>query len=439
MEASNNTEQATTELAVDLSTAPNRRRSLDADENVGKTIHVYQCDSLLGAGGMGKVYLAYHTHLERPCALKILHPRETELFEEYRHRFLEEGRAAAALNHPHIVTTHAIGEVQERHFLEMEFVAGGTLSNLVRERKQLLVLRALGIACKLASGLAAAHRQQILHQDLKLENVLLTPDGQPKICDFGLAKRVFIGDRHLENTLVGTPSHMAPELFQGARTSPASDVYALGVCLFQMLTGKIPFEGETIRDQVQAAATQPIPSLRRIRNDVPLVVVDGIERMLAKNPDNRLQDGFEAFQLLTAILGELRDIESLLNEAFEHETHISWSRWQDGFRLTAKLDGGRHQDVFVVPSDHKTEQRLLVIYSLCAPVQKSFFENALRLNAELSHAGIAIREIDGESYFVMQNTYPRGTADPQEVRESVLEIAEQADIIEKVLTGKDIH
>lgn len=433
-------EQITTELAVDLSTATDKRQRLGiSDDVVGRMVHVYHCDSLLGAGGMGRVYLAFHSQLERPCALKILHPREQELFDEYRRRFLEEGKAAAALNHPNIVTTHAIGEANQHHFLEMEFVAGGTLANLVRDRQQLLLLRALTLAAQISGGLAAAHRQQILHQDLKLENVLMTPGGKPKICDFGLAKRVIVGNSADDKALVGTPSHMAPELFQGSRTSPASDVYALGVCLYQMLTGSLPFPGKTIREQVQAAATQPIPSIRRLRSDIPLVLVDGLERMLAKNPRNRPQDGFEASQLLHAILGELRDIESLLNDAFEHVRTVTWKPWKDGFKLTVKLPDNRKQDVFVVPSDHNAEQRLLVIYSLCSPVESSFFENALRMNAELSHGGIAIREIDGQSFFVMQNTYPRGTADPQEVRDSVLEIATFGDVIEKSLTGQDIH
>ena len=160
----------------------------------GTDLHVYQCQSLIGRGGMGMVYLATHRDLGRQCALKILLPRLAERDPEYVERFLHEGRAVATLDHPNIVTAHAIGEERGYRFLEMELITGRALNHIVRDDGPLSPMHATSLISQIASGLGTAHAKGIIHQDLKLENILLTSSGIPKIADFGLAKRISADD-----------------------------------------------------------------------------------------------------------------------------------------------------------------------------------------------------------------------------------------------------
>jgi serine/threonine-protein kinase len=406
---------------------------------IGRTLDVYHCQSLLGRGGMGWVYLAEHRHLGRQCALKILSPQLVEQDLHYLEHFWNEGRAAAALMHPHIVTTHAIGEAEGYHFIEMELVRGRSLQDSL-EQGPLSVLRATSLLCQIAEGLAAAHQAGILHRDLKPDNILLTHRGVPKIGDFGLAKRLIPDPRsRLRETLAGTPQFMAPELFRGERASPASDVYALGICYFLLLTGRLPFARSNLNDLMLAALHEPLPSVRDACPGATLDVVECLRLLTARSPENRPRSGLEASHMLHAVLGHLRDVETLMHDAFDATPAVTWTRKADRFCLRVTLPDGRGQTVYVESSDHPSEQRLLTIFSTCCRVEHSYFERALRLNGVVSHGGIAIRDLDGESYFVMLDTYPSATVDTDEIRKSVLEIARQADLIEQELTGSDVH
>ncbi|SFJ59715.1 serine/threonine protein kinase [Planctomicrobium piriforme] len=403
----------------------------------GTEIDRYRLQSLLGKGGMGWVFLAQHQQLNRPCAVKILSPSLVRKDPDYLERFHVEGQAAASLNHANIVTIHAIGQSNGRHFLEMEFVPGRSLQRVVSENP-LLPTRAATIALGIANGLAAAHRVGIVHRDLKPDNVLLTHHGIPKISDFGLAKRLH-GSAVKEGpgTLAGTPHFMAPELFLGEPATPASDVYALGVSLFVMITGRVPFTGDGFADLAHSIQHDAAPNIRDLKPDVPLELCECLGLMMEKSPTNRPANGIEASQLLQAVLGQVRDVESLLHTAFDHEPHVEWVREGARYRFCVTLPNGRRQIVFVETSDHDLTERLLQIYSLCCPAESHFHREALRLNSEIPHGAIALRDINGTEYFVTLNNYPLGTVDAEEIRRSVLELAEYADSIELKLTGED--
>ncbi|HUG90235.1 MAG TPA: serine/threonine-protein kinase [Planctomycetaceae bacterium] len=410
----------------------------ESDQLVGRCLHIYECHSLLGRGGMGRVYLARHLDLHRPCALKILSPRAAARDVDYVQRFQLEGRAAAALVHPNVVTIHAIGQCDSLHYLEMEFVAGPSLAQLVRDEGRLTPIRATALATRVAEGLAAAHRQNIVHRDLKPDNVLLTHQGIPKIADFGLAKRIVSGTDHSRH-LAGTPNFMAPELFDGCPATPASDVYALGATYFLLLTGRFPYVAGSLSRLMQAVRYDPLPSVRSEFPDIPLEMAECLNLLMAKCPDARPRSAIGAAQLLAAVWGQVRDIESLLIEALHDHPGVTWTRTGSRYRLNVQLAEGRRQTVLVEPSEHAAAERLLVISSLCCPAQPEYFEQALRLNGEMAHGSLAIRELDGRPMFCVVNSYPRSTVDPEEVRRSVLEIAIRADAVEKLLTGADDH
>ena len=403
----------------------------------GKELGVYECQTLLGAGGMGLVYLARHKRLERECALKVLSPQSVSRDINYVQRFMQEGQSAAAMIHPNIVTIHAIGEEDGLHFLEMEYVPGRSLQHLIDDEGKLAADRATSLVASIADGLASAHQRGIVHRDLKPDNVLMTANGIPKIADFGLAKQV-VADKG-KRYLAGTPNFMAPEVYQGEPATPASDVYSLGVCYFLLLTGKLPYHGNSFPDLMHAVLTDPIPSARRYNRAVTLEMAEALNLLLAKGPSTRPRDAFAAAHLLRAVLGSVRDVESLLYEAFEHEKQISWQRDGEAYTLNLKFPNGRGQKVFVETSGHSASERLLMIYSVCCPAEAGYYEAALRVNSGMLHGAVAIRDIDGVPHFVTVDTYPRGTVNSEEVRRSVWEVGIHADDIERQLTGLDIN
>ncbi len=410
------------------------------DRLIGQSLHVYQCISLIGSGGMGRVYLALHSDLQRRCALKILSPKHGPADDEFVERFTEEGRAAAALVHPNIVTVHAVGQVDRTHFLEMEFISGRSLQELINDQGALPVTRSLALIAGAADGLAAAHREGIVHRDIKPDNIMLTRRGVPKLSDFGLAKRVLNSKgKPVAEGLCGTPNFMAPELFHGEPAGPASDVYALGICLYLMLTGELPYHAESLAQLRFRGRNESIPNLRDRRPEVGLEVASAVAAMTDPVPGNRPRDAVEVAQLLHAVLGHERDLESLLIEAFRHETAVTWERDGDGYVLTRKLPDDRSQKVFLEPSAHDVSDRLLMFYSVCCHAEPEYYEQALRLNSAMLHGSLALREIDGQAHFVIVDTYPRATVDPDEIRRTVLEIAHHADKVEHQLTGLDRH
>src|SRR5262245_1485211 len=411
----------------------------EPDPLVGTDLAIYRIDALLGHGGMGRVYLAHHLDLERPCALKILLPELAEQDADYVARFRHEGRNAARLVHPNIITVHATGEDRGFHYLEMEFVPGRSLRQLIEDEQRLSPLRATALAARIADGLAEAHREGIIHRDLKPDNVLMTLQGVPKLADFGLAKRVVReGGMNLPDGLCGTPKFMAPELFQGVEASPVTDVYALGVSYFLMLTGRCPYNGDTLNKLMTCLVDEPLPNVRRIVADVSLEIAECLNMMLDKNPANRPRDAIKAAQLLQAILGQSRDLDTLLAEAFRDDPRVHWSRERgQRYRLVVQLPASRRQVVYIEPSAHGSAERLLLIFSTCCAAQPAYYEAALRLNSEMPHGSVAIREMGGEMKFVVVDTYPRSTVDAEEIRRSTHEVASRADAIEKLLTGLD--
>ena len=418
---------------------PRASLASECDQLIGHRLGVYQIEGLLGAGAMGRVYLARHLDLQRSCAVKILPPRLAASDPAYVDRFMNEGRAQASLIHPNIVTVHAIGAEDGYYFLEMEFVPGLSLGHMVLEEGAQSPARATTLALRVAEGLSAAHVAGVIHRDLKPDNVLLTHTGIPKLGDFGLSKRFVVEDSAGQAEFAGTPPYMAPELFHGAPPSPASDVYALGVSYFQLLTGRLPYEADDLAKLRQLVGTSPIPSVRSRGQRVPMEMVECLHLMLAKAPEARPANAMAAAILLQAVLGESEDIESLLTRAFRDHREVTWLREGARYRLQVRFASGRSQVAFIEPSHHAAAERLLMISSVCCPAAPSYFETALRLNSEILHGGLAIREIDGRSVFVMMDNYPWSTVDPEEIRRSVLEVAHHADAIEKLLTGEDRH
>ena len=245
-------------------------------------------NDLLGAGGMGVVYLAVDQHSGGQVAVKALKPDFVRRSPEIVARFEREGETLRQLNHPNIVHRVTALEEDGEYFLVMEYIAGGSLGDLLAKQGRLPVERVLKIALELSDALTRAHHLGIIHRDLKPANILLDEEGTPHLTDFGIA-HVGASSRITEaGVLLGTIDYLSPEICQGQPVDRRADIWAFGVLLYEMLAGAPPFPGETPMAKITAILTQPTPDLLAARPDTPEALADLIYRMLEKDPQQRL-------------------------------------------------------------------------------------------------------------------------------------------------------
>lgn len=409
-------------------------------EFVGRTFNSYFIEDYVGKGGMAWVFRARHNSLQRPCAIKILSPELSRRSPDFLELFVAEARAAASVVHPHIVTVHNIGQTGDFHYIELEYVPGCSLQSVLQDAGRLTPLRATQFLLQSCSALAEAHRCGLIHRDFKPSNILVGPGDFAKLADFGLAKRV-AADRDAEGVgkLAGTPYYMAPELFAGQPADARSDVYAVGVSYYYLLTGNFPFLDRNLTRLIRLHAEQPVPDPRSQCADLPGEIAELIAQCLAKDPRQRPEDGLHLQQRLREVFLRLRDIRSLVDDAVGG---LQLAAQMDGERLMVQvpLPEGRQQRVYIEDRvSGPWSEQLVKIYSLCGPVREDYLRHALELNADISHGSLAIEKVEGSDFFVMINLYPRATCDAEEIRQSILDISHWADQVERALTGEDRH
>lgn len=295
------------------------------DSSVGRIVGPYRIVDLLGTGGMGEVYLAEDTRLGRRVALKLL-PAQFTADEDRLRRFEREARAASALNHPNILVIYDTGKDGGSHFIATEFVEGETL------RRRLNYSRVspgdvVDMAVQVTSALAAAHKAGIIHRDLKPENIMLRPDGYIKLLDFGLAKLTesqAAGETAVSTSarvetrtglVLGTVTYMSPEQARGLVVDARSDIFSFGIVLYEMITGRVPFDGETASDVIVSLLEREPPPLRQLVPDVPHGLERICTRLLAKNREDRYQTAKDVLVDLTNVKQELEVRGRLLVEA----------------------------------------------------------------------------------------------------------------------------
>src|SRR5262249_10304341 len=292
------------------------RVAIAADSSFGH----YQVLAPLGAGGMGEVWRARDTRLDRDVAIKLLAAEFAKDADRFR-RFVQEAKAASALNHPNIITIYEIGQVDDRHFIAAEFIEGQTL------RQQMIGARmklpdALEVAAQVASALSAAHAAKIIHRDIKPDNVILRPDGLVKVLDFGLAK---LTERRAPalgaeaptaikvNTdpgiVMGTAQYMSPEQARGQEVDARTDIFSLGVMLYEMIAGRLPFGGETTTDVFVSILEKEPPTLSLHAPEAPAELRRIVSKALRKDREER-------YQVVKDLLLDLKSLkEELIYEA----------------------------------------------------------------------------------------------------------------------------
>jgi serine/threonine-protein kinase len=273
----------------------------------------YELEELVGSGGMSSVYRAHDRLLDRKVALKILHEHHG-VDEASVERFRREARAVASVSHPNVVTVIDRGEQDGRQFIVFEYVEGENLKRLVEREGPLPVEQALELVLQIARGLSFAHREGLVHRDVKPQNVLLDGNGTAKVTDFGIARSLDVHHGMTQTgTVLGTSDYIAPEQAQGQSVDEQSDVYSLGVVLYELLTGKVPFSGENFVAVAMRHINEPPPLVRAVRPDVPPRVDAAIERAMAKRPADR-------FPTMTAFGAEL---EACLSDL---QTGTEWTQ-----------------------------------------------------------------------------------------------------------------
>ena len=247
----------------------------------------YELEELVGTGGMSSVYRARDRLLERHVALKVLHPHYAD-DEEYVERFRREARSVAQLSHPHIVTVIDRGEDGGQQFIVFEYVDGENLKQFVERTGPLPTRRAVELALEVADALAFAHEHGLVHRDVKPQNVLLTPDGDAKVTDFGIARSLDVEHGLTQTgTVLGTSNYLSPEQASGKATTASTDVYSLGVVLYELLTAEVPFPGENFVAVAMKHINDAPPDLLAKRPDVPLRLAAAVDRALEKDPAQR--------------------------------------------------------------------------------------------------------------------------------------------------------
>jgi serine/threonine protein kinase/predicted Zn-dependent protease len=304
-----------------------------ADSLVGQTIGHYKISESIGTGGMGEVYLATDVTAGRKAALKLLPMRFTGDAERLN-RFQREAHAVVALNHPNILTVYEIGEDRSTHYIASELIEGETLRQRL-DRGRMQLSEAVDVAIQVASALAAAHERGIVHRDIKPENIMLRPDGYVKVLDFGIAKLaesafaeatadgaepMTVAETSL-GSILGTVRYMSPEQACGAQVDKSTDIWSLGVVLYEMLTGYAPFTGDTPQDVMSAILEREPPPLTRYIAHPPAELQQIISKTLRKDRDERYHNAHEFLQ-------SLKQLRRKLEVEFERSAATpSWLRW----------------------------------------------------------------------------------------------------------------
>jgi serine/threonine-protein kinase len=409
----------------------------EADDLETSAFGQYEVETLIGRGSMGRVYRATHRGLRRRCALKVMNPGLVQREPVTVEQFWAEARAVAGLVHPHIVTVHNLGTERDYHFIEMEYVPGGvSLTERVVREGPMPPDRATTLVRQVAQALEAAHRAGLVHRDVKPANVLMTPEGVAKLADFGLVRRR--ADRLAAvGALAGTPSFMAPELFGGSVASAATDLYAVGVMYYYLLTARLPYVADRVAKLIPLHQGAPIPDVRELA-EVPDEVAGVLSRLLAKRPEGRPESAAALADELKGVLTHLHTTEELLLEALDGLGGLTQQTGREQFRVVFPVPGDRVQEVYLDATPGRTRERLLTIFSVCGPAQASHHEYALRLNATLTHGSLSIREVNGQPMFVMSKAFPRASVTAAEVRAAVQEIAKHSDRVERELSPADL-
>lgn len=324
----------------------------------------YEIIRSIGEGGMANVYLAYDTILNRDVAVKVLRGDLAD-DEKFVRRFQREAIAASSLTHPNIVEMYDVGEDDGKYFIVMEYVDGVTLKTLIKKRGNIGLVETVDIMLQLTSGIACAHDSYIIHRDIKPQNVMILDDGTAKITDFGIAMALNSNELTQTNSVMGSVHYLPPEQANGKGSTIKSDIYSLGIMMYEMLIGKVPFKGDTAVEIAMKQMNDPIPSVCKQNANIPQSIENIILRATAKNPKNRYDSANEMHE----------DLKVALSEEHAHDKRITYEYPEQELDDTKVLDNVEDMEetpeavddkAKEVKSEKKLNKTLIIAGSICA-------------------------------------------------------------------------
>lgn len=269
----------------------------------------YQIIKTLGEGGMANVYLAHDTILDRNVAVKVLRG-DLANDEKFVRRFQREALSASSLSHPNIVEMYDVGEDDGQYYIVMEYVNGKTLKQVLKQRGQLSITEVIDIMLQLTDGMAHAHDAYIVHRDIKPQNIMLLSNGVIKITDFGVATALNSTQLTQTNSVMGTVHYLPPEQAQGKGSTIRSDIYSMGIMMYELLTGLVPYKGENAVEIALKHLKEPLPSVRKSNSSIPQSIENVVIKATAKNPKNRYADARQMHEDLKTALDDSRKDEA---------------------------------------------------------------------------------------------------------------------------------
>ena len=287
----------------------------------------YQIIKTLGEGGMANVYLAHDTILDRNVAVKVLRG-DLASDEKFVRRFQREALSASSLSHPNIVEMYDVGEDDGQYYIVMEYVDGKTLKQVLKQRGHLSITEVVDIMLQLTDGMAHAHDAYIIHRDIKPQNIMILSNGMIKITDFGVATALNSTQLTQTNSVMGTVHYLPPEQAQGKGSTIRSDIYSMGIMMYELLTGLVPYKGDNAVEIALKHLKEPLPSVRKANSSIPQSIENVIIRATAKNPKNRYVDAREMHE----------DLKTALDESRKDEKRWVYKYPENDLEDTKKLD-----------------------------------------------------------------------------------------------------
>ncbi|MDD3048598.1 MAG: Stk1 family PASTA domain-containing Ser/Thr kinase [Bacilli bacterium] len=322
----------------------------------------YEIVKILGEGGMANVYLAHDIILDRKVAVKVLRG-DLAIDEKFVRRFQREALSASSLSHPNIVEVYDVGEDEGSFYIVMEYVEGKNLKQLIRKRGALTLPEVIDIMLQLTDGLGHAHNSYIIHRDIKPQNIMILDNGIVKITDFGIAMALNSSQLTQTNSVMGSVHYLPPEQAAGKGCTIKSDIYSLGILMYELLTGKLPFKGENAVEIALKHMRDPIPSVRKELSNIPQSIENIIIRSTAKNPKNRYNDAKEMYE----------DLKTALDKDRENESRYIYKHLENDMEDTKVLPiitdsnkSNQEEELIAKPikdEDYKPEKKLVIILS----------------------------------------------------------------------------
>lgn len=321
----------------------------------------YSIIRTLGEGGMANVYLAYDTILDRNVAVKVLRG-DLRNDEKFVRRFQREALSASSLNHPNIVEMYDVGEDDGEYYIVMEYVEGKTLKQLLKRRGSLTITEVIDIMSQLTDGMAHAHDSYIIHRDIKPQNIMILENGLIKITDFGIAMALNSTQLTQTNSVMGSVHYLPPEQAAGKGCTIKSDIYSMGILMYELLTGSVPFKGDNAVEIALKQLKEPIPSIRKKLPELPQSIENIIIKATAKNPANRYKDAREMHQDIITAMDENRINEKKYVYPYPETDIESTKKLDETVKEIKKQEEVKEENMRSIEKEEsKSQNKLLII------------------------------------------------------------------------------